>query len=197
MALTCAVGIGCAPSISDDDEGKSGATTATDGTTDGTTSTTSGTTVPGPEEPYQLFINEVMASNSMVSVDPDDDSATPDWVELHNPSEFDVDLSGWTVTDDLDDIEKHTLEDLSLPAGGFLVLVADDTTGGVHLPFKLSAELDAFGLFDPDGVPADRVEFASLDDNQVAGRFPDDGPLALLSEATPGATNDTAEVLEP
>jgi len=172
-------------------------TTGTTATTDGTTSGTSGTTEPGPEEPYQLFINELMASNSMVAVDPDDDSATPDWVELHNPSEFDVDLSGWTVTDDLGDVGKHTLEDLILPAGGFLVLVADDTTGGVHLPFKLSAELDAFGLFNPDGVPADRVEFANLDDNQVAGRFPDDGPLALLSEATPGASNDTAEVLEP
>ncbi|HCH65740.1 MAG TPA: hypothetical protein DFR83_23250, partial [Deltaproteobacteria bacterium] len=88
------------------------------------------------------------------------------------------------------------LADITLSAGGFLVLLADDQTGGIHLPFKLSAEGDAFGLYDPDGVPADRVEFTNLDDNQVAGRYPDDGPLVLLSMPTPGATNDTAEAME-
>ena len=43
----------------------------------------------------------------------------------------------------------------------------------------------------------DQVEFANLGDGQVAGRYPDDGPLVLLSAPTPGATNDTADVLEP
>ena len=196
--------LGCAPSISDDEA--DGTTSPTSGTaTDGTPSDTDDAIIlddtgsdvdPESEESFRLFINEWMASNSDQAVDPDDPEATPDWVELHNPSEFDIDLTGWTVTDDLGDVRKHTLADITLPAGGFLVLLADDQTGGVHLPFKLSAEGDAFGLFDPSGVPADRVRFTNLDDNQVAGRYPDDGPLVLLSEPTPGATNDTAEAME-
>jgi len=180
----------CAPSIPGADD-----KTGTTGTT-GATTTDSGDTLPGPVETYRLYINELMASNSSVAVDPDDDTATPDWIELHNPSPNDVDLSGFTVTDDLDNIRMHTLDDLIIPAEGFLVLLADDTSGGVHLPFKLSSESDAFGLFDPDGVAVDRVEFSSLDDDQVAGRHPDTGPLVLLSEPTPGASNDTADVLE-
>jgi hypothetical protein len=191
-------GVACAPSIPGEESDTGSGAVDSVGTT-GTTGTTDDTAevLPGPEETYRLYINELMASNSVVAVDPDDSDATPDWIELHNPADFDVDLSGFTVTDDLDNPRLHTLDGLILPAGGFLVLLADDGSGGVHLPFKLSSEADAFGLFSEDGVPVDRVTFSSLDDNQVAGRYPDDGPLVLLSEPTPGATNDTSEVVEP
>ena len=180
----------CAPTLDDADDGSVKRT-------DEVATTDTGEVLPGPVETYRLYINELMASNSNVTVDPDDDEATPDWVELYNPSEVDVDLSGFTITDDLDDIRKHTLDDLVLPAGGYLVLLADDTSGGIHLPFRLSSEADAIGLFDPDGTPVDRIEFSSLDDDQVAGRYPDEGPLVLLTEPTPGASNDTADVVEP
>jgi hypothetical protein len=145
---------------------------------------------------YRLYINEVMASNSRLMLDPDDAEATPDWVELHNPNSVDIDLNGFTVTDDLDDPRMHTLGDLTLPAGGFVVLLPDDGDSGVHLPFKLGSDGDAFGLYDPDGVPLDQIEFTNLGDDQVAGRYPDDGPLVLLSEPTPGESNDSASVLE-
>ena len=194
--------VGCAPSIPEDkDTGSGSGTTSTDTDTDTDTDseTDSGDIDPDGDpvyESYRLYINELMASNSMATVDPDDAEATPDWVEIHNPSETDVDLTGFTVTDSLGDPGLYTLPELVVPAGGYLVLVADDTEGGVHLPFKLSAAADAFGLFSPEGTPLDQVTFSNLDDDQVAGRYPDDGPLALLSEPTPGASNDTAEVLE-
>ena len=184
----------CAPTIPAGEEKDSGFTTGTTRPDPDDTAEV----IPGPEESYRLYINELMAANANTAVDPDDDTATPDWLELHNPSTVDVDLSGFTVTDDFDDIRKHTLSDLNLPAGGFLVLLADDgLQGGIHLPFKLSSDAGDIGLFTPDGVPVDRITYASLGDDQVAGRYPDDGPLALLSEPTPGASNDTAEVLEP
>ena len=142
----------------------------------------------------ELVINEVMASNDSTYTTGGD---TPDWVEIHNPNPVDIELAGFTVTDDLDEPGMHTLGDLVLPAEGFIVLLADDLTGGIHMPFKLGSEGDAFGLYDPEGVPLDQIEYTDLGDDQVAGRHPDDGPLVLLSEPTPGESNDSASVLEP
>lgn len=192
-AVVLTATLGCVPTVAiDDGDDKATGTTATATAT----ATDTGDVLPGPVEPYRLYINELMASNSGLFLDPDDDSATPDWVELYNPSEVDVDLTGFTITDDLSDTRKHTLDGLVLPAGGYLVLLADDGTGGIHLPFKLSSSGDDVGLFSPDGMAVDRIEYTDLGDDQVAGRFPDEGPLEILSEPTPGASNDSADVVE-
>ena len=196
MTLIAALALGCAPTIPGSEDGlKDTAAGGSDGS-DGS----DGSEDSGGEpvvETYRLYINELMASNSTVAVDPDDEDASPDWVELHNPNDFDIELAGFTVTDDLDDPRMHVLGELTLPANGFLVLLADDGDESIHLPFRLSSDGDAFGLFDPDGIPLDQIEFTDLGDDQVAGRYPDDGPLVLLSAPTPGESNDSASVLEP
>ncbi len=152
-----------------------------------------------PPGTFRLVINEFMAANSGVAVDPDDAEATPDWIELHNPSDHDVELTGFFITDDLADPRKHRLGALSLPAGGFLVLLADGEgdAGPNHLDFKLGAEGEDLGLFDPDGVPLDQLSYGNLDGGQVAGRWPDAGALHLLAPATPGLSNAAAAALDP
>ena len=192
LALLTALAMGCAPTIPGSNDKETG-TVGDDGGGDGT-DTAGGEPV---VETYRLYINELMASNSSLALDPDDPEATPDWVEIHNPNPVDIELAGFTVTDDLDEPGMHTLGDLVLPAEGFIVLLADDLTGGIHMPFKLGSEGDAFGLYDPEGVPLDQIEYTDLGNDQVAGRHPDDGPLVLLSEPTPGESNDSASVLEP
>ena len=49
-----------------------------------------------------VFINEFMASNSGVYMDPDF-LDFPDWIELYNASDAAVDLTGYFLTDDLSD----------------------------------------------------------------------------------------------
>ena len=204
MLLIAGLAMGCAPTIpgSDDAAKDSGQGVGGDeggGDGSGGDAGSGGDDDSGgtPDvETYRLYINELMASNSRLALDPDDAEATPDWIELHNPNEIDIDLAGFTVTDDLDDPRMHVLGELTLPAGGFLVLLADDGEDGIHLPFKLGSDGDAVGLYDPDGVPLDQIQFTNLGNDQVAGRYPDDGPLVLLSEPTPGESNDSASVLE-
>lgn len=147
---------------------------------------------------WSLAINELQASNPSLAVDPADPEATPDWIEVYNPSTVAVPLGGVYISDDPEAPLKAQLPDIELEAGAFLLLLADDdpSAGPTHLGFKLSAEGERVGLYTDAGEPLDVVEFANLGEGQVAGRMPDGGDLSLLSVATPGETNATADALE-
>jgi len=178
--------LGCTPSFVEDDSGGSGSGSA--GAGDG---------ADGGTVTVALHINELMASNGGLALDPDDAEATPDWIELYNAGSVDVSLEGLTVTDDLEVPDLHTLGDVTVPAGGFVVLFADGQPerGPTHLGFQLSSAGEAIGLYSPDGDPLDRLTFVDLSGDQVAGRIPDGGTLSMLSGPTPGETNTTAEAL--
>jgi hypothetical protein len=63
--------------------------------------------------------------------------ADGEWFELYNTSEMDINLLGWTFSDDLDDAFRVE-EDLIIEAGGYLVFAnnADyDTNGGVNVDY--------------------------------------------------------------
>lgn len=177
--------LACTPDFTDDDTGE-----VTD------TSDTSPETTPTV---VQLYINEFMASNaSYVFADGEDPDSgeeyTPDWIELYNPGSVDIDLTGYTITDDFEEPEKHTLSGLTLPAGGHLLLYADGDPdyGDTHLGFKLSSEAESIGLYAPDGTALDLIEYTDQTTDMVAARIPDGGSLQITDEATPGEPNPTS-----
>lgn len=143
---------------------------------------------PGP--PVRLFINELMPANDGAV---DLDGSTPDWVELYNPGSEVVALGGFSITDDLDEPRKVVLDpSLEVPAAGFLVLWASGEEGAAeHLPFKLSSEGEAVGIFFPDGTPADRIEFGAMSDNLALARTEDGGDeWAVTITPTLGEANE-------
>ena len=54
----------------------------------------------------------------------DDSGAYPDWIELYSALDVPLDLSGYSMSDDLDDPLKHMLGALTISPGGFLLLWA-------------------------------------------------------------------------
>ena len=146
---------------------------------------------PEPEDadPVVLFINELMAANDGAV---EHDGAFPDWFEVYNPGRIDISLAGFTVTDDLDEPTKAPLDDqLVVPAGGFVVLWATGDAGPDQVPFKLSSDGEALGLFFPDGSPADQIQFGAISDNLSLARDSDGDPdWAVTAAPTPGAPND-------
>ena len=83
-----------------------------------------------------IRINEVMPSNLAACADQLGGFA--DYVELYNPSAVDIDLGGYTVTDDPAIPLKATLlPGLIVPAGGYRLLWCDDDTeqGPDHVVF--------------------------------------------------------------
>ena len=72
-----------------------------------------------------VIINEIMAANVDVYRDPSTNFGS--WVELYNPTDKGVDLSGLYVTDDANNLKKHRLIDYYgvLPAHDYAILNFD------------------------------------------------------------------------
>lgn len=76
----------------------------------------------------QVFINEIVASNIQGLQDEDGDY--PDWIELFNASDSTVNLSGYGISDDIEDPFKYLLPDFELVSGQYYVLFASDKDRG-------------------------------------------------------------------
>lgn len=140
-----------------------------------------------------LVVNEAMPEN-LASV-PDENGQYADWIELYNAGDEDWSLAGLSLTDDGFVPGKAPLPDVTVPAGGYVVLWADDLpeSGGLHLPFKLDKEGEILGLFAAAGdggwVEVDLVSWEAVPVDVSVGRSPDGGAWAQLTVATPGAAN--------
>jgi len=143
------------------------------------------------DECTEICINEFQASNASTITDAS--GAYPDWIELYNVTDADIDLDGYSITDDFGDPAKVVLAGgLVLPAGGWLLLWADGDTdqGDDHLSFRLDRSGEEIAIFDPDGEPLDALEYTYqlTDDSEV--RVPDGGQdWETTSSPTPGETN--------
>ncbi len=141
--------------------------------------------------PVVIYVNEWMAANRTTVADPADQD-TDDWFELHNPSDVAVDLSGYSVTDDLGEPRRWVLPSGTvIPARGHLLIWADDETEqnafglGLHASFRLSQEGESLGLFAPDGTQVDAVTLGPQEDDVSEGRYPDGAPPPFIAMTTP------------
>ncbi len=142
-----------------------------------------------------VFINEWMASNTSTLADPAN-GHFEDWLELFNASADLVDLSGFYLSDDPSDPFGWAFPGgTTIEPWGYLLVWADGLAGsncdsGLHASFKLSAKGDFIGLFSPDGVEVDSVQFNAQDSDVSSGRWPDGQEnIIALGGPTPGAVN--------
>ncbi len=145
-------------------------------------------TVVGGRE--SIVISEVLASNQNVL---NDFGARPDLIELFNAGSSSVNLRGMMLSDDPNRPNKFSFDqNLILPAGAYLTLLADDReTPGIHVGFALRSEGEGVYLFRPDGEPIDAVEFGMQVTDFSIGRV---GPAGQWQLTTPsfGAANTAA-----
>ncbi len=142
----------------------------------------------------EIFINEIMADNDATIEDPDEPGAFEDWIELYNPGEASVDLTGFYLSDDVDDPTQWRFPSGStIDAGGYLIIWADDDVdqGDDHASFKLSAGGESVLLYNTDGTTlVDSIAFGEQATDVSYGRFPDgSSTLMELSATTPGEAN--------
>jgi len=146
----------------------------------------------------QLVINEFLGLNT--SCCPDNDGGTPefdDWIEIYNKGVTSVNIAGMYLSDDKANPFKHKIPSdnptlTTIPAGGYLVLWADNNTGQgpLHLEFALANQGEDVGIFYIDGRVIDTFTFGLQSENISFGRTTD-GASAWKSFNTPspGKTN--------
>ncbi len=131
----------------------------------------------------QLFINEIFATGD------------PDWLEIYNPLDTDVDLSGFYLYDEESASDKSVFPaGTRISAGEFLVWHCDD----VQTKFKLSSNGETVILEDSAGNQIDRVSFPETEEGTAYGRVQDGAAeWRLFSNPTPGKSNNSPAVNRP
>ena len=148
----------------------------------------------------QVVINEVMADNQSTLLN---EGIYPDWIELHNTSTVDVNLSDWSLTQTLTSPRLYIFPaGTVIPASGYLLIYCDQLTNapGLHANFRLSRSGETVGLYGPpssSGTLQDVVSFGLQVSDASVSRIPDGAFNWRLTRPTPGAANGGELLLAP
>jgi len=140
-----------------------------------------------------IVINEFMSKNESVIDDRDGDFS--DWIELYNQSNSPVNLQGYGLSDDEDDLYKWIIPNIVVPPNNFVLIFASGkgyTFGQLHTNFSLKTSGEDIFLTSSDGQLEDSVDAIELAADQSYGRSEDGGSdWVYFSTASPGTFNDT------
>ncbi len=142
--------------------------------------------------PGSLVINEINYNSS-------DDHESGDWIEIHNPGEMDLDISGWTFKDEDNDHSYVFPDETTLLSDGYLVVANDLESFFEHysnetlvigpFDFGLGGGGDEIRIFDSDGLMVDSVNY----DDDEPWPFEPDGEGPTLELINPGQDNSLVE----
>ena len=158
---------------------------------DTTPNATAQITVGVDVEAMPLLLNEFVADNKNGLTDADGDHA--DWIEIHNPNPFAIELGGWSLTDDPLRPNKWELPSRNVHAGEYLIVFASKKTGSLDASFRLASAGEYLALINPDNevvsefAPTYPVQF-----NGVSYGLPSGGRAPAFLNPTPGAANGPA-----
>jgi hypothetical protein len=149
----------------------------------------------GPSVPAdvdgRLVINEIMASNGLTLKN--EVGMAGDWIELYNPTNQDISLTNYSLTDDLTMPRKTLIgTGVVVPAGKYLILWLDSLVGhgNTHLQMKLESMGGSIGLARPDGSFISKLTYGGQETDFSASREPDGSDAWVIEwHPSPGASN--------
>jgi hypothetical protein len=155
-----------------------------------------------------VVINEWMADNAAPGGLYDPSSGRfPDWFELLNPNPVPLNLSGYLLSDALDQPGRWAIPtNTVIAANGFLLVWADGLTNlngtagaGLHAAFQLAKGGEAIVLSLPDGRPQHAVSFGPQLANLSQGLLPDGDTngVQTFPDWTPRAPNRAGQPAAP
>ncbi len=139
-----------------------------------------------------VFINEIMASNTAIIQDCDGDY--PDWIELYNSDDSPVNLYGYGLSDRENKPFKWIFPDVTIEAGSYLLIFASGkdkvNTTELHTNFKINADGESLVLTDPERNVVDHVSALAIPAEISIGRQPDGSESWMFfTQSTPGSSN--------
>lgn len=115
------------------------------------------------------LISEFMAINNTTLADEDRDY--PDWIEIYNPGDAPVNLAGWSLTDQANNLRRWVFPATNLAPRSFMIVFASGKNRTIpgaplHANFNLTGDGEFLALVDPN------TNIVS----QFAPRFPRQNP---------------------
>ena len=148
-------------------------------------------TVQAAAGPNGVVINEIMASNAATAKDSHDDY--DDWIELYNNNDYEVDLGGYYLSDDLTKLDKWQIATGTIiPAKGYLIFWADDEEdeGPMHTSYKLSTDGEDVVLSNAALEIVDSLTFLKQETDIGYARVPNGTGSFKMQAPTFAANND-------
>ncbi|MBN1445047.1 MAG: CotH kinase family protein [Candidatus Omnitrophica bacterium] len=148
--------------------------------------------IASPRAGISVCINEILASNASVNIDPYFKEFSC-WVELYNYGSREVNLSGYYLTDSMRKRQKWQIPPATvIPPKGFLLFWADRENVYDHTNFRLDPMGEALCLTDPKGMIIDELAYIRQISDVSFGRYPDGGPgWFYFAAPTPKESNIT------
>ena len=141
--------------------------------------------------PSEIEISEIVALNKAYIAGPYE--TYHDFIELHNRTDKDVDLTGWYLSDDTEEPLKGSLDGIIIPAYGYKVIIL--STDGINTPigypvvnFSVASSGEAICL-SKDTEIIDAAVLPSLGQNTSYGRADGEDGFSVLVSPTPEAAN--------
>ena len=127
-----------------------------------------------------LVISEVMSANN--SAVPDENGNFPDWLEIYNGTDHDIDMEGVMISHRSDRI-SFPFPAYTLKAGERVIVYAsnswqkDDPTKPFHGKFKISSAGAHLALYDPDMYLIDEITVPTMtpDTSYILASIDEDG----------------------
>jgi len=120
-----------------------------------------------------LVINEIMAGN--VTAVADQNGEYDDWVELYNGNSFSLNLSGYFLSDNENDLYKWSFPNVTVAANDYLIIWCDtagNSQNGLHTTYRLSADQEEVYLTSGSGTVIDAVHYVNMPSDKGYARVP-------------------------
>lgn len=142
-----------------------------------------------------IVINEVCSANN--SILPNEKGDCYDWIELYNPTDRNINLLGFGLSDKKSELFKYTFEDIEIKPKSYLLVyaVGDEIVEGfnpddIYADFKLTSKGESIYLTLPNGKVADRITCPELNGNESYSRFELNGEVNYkITKGTPMGEN--------
>lgn len=142
-----------------------------------------------------IYINEVMANNKATIKDEDGDYS--DWVELYNPTDQAVDITGWGLSNRESEPKHWVFPQMKIEAKQYLVVFLshkDRSVSGneLHTNFRLNSFKDTLLLSNFLGQIVSEVQISNMKPDESLGRVPGSDQWQTFAHPTPGFENTDA-----
>ncbi|KAA1245499.1 lamin tail domain-containing protein [Aquimarina sp. RZ0] len=145
-----------------------------------------------------IVINELQAKNVITLQENCDGRGCPDWIELHNTTNANIDISNYFLSDDPNDVMKWQMPaGTVINANGFLLLFGENafSTTAIKVNFNLSTSGETLVLSDASGTEIQQLTYPAIQNDISYGRI-DNGTYTFMTPPSPRDTNPDTTAFE-